>query len=61
MENKTFKAASKYVDSIIELHGQNYKAIHKSILTNCINSNYSRNSNDFITYVWQILNTKFPS
>lgn len=61
MENKTYLAAAKFVDQIIEIHGPNYLSVQKAILNNCVNSGYSRNSNHFITYVWQILNTKFQS
>ena len=58
MENQTYKMANEYVNQMIELHGPNYLRIHKAILDNCVNSNYSRQSNDFVTYVWQILDEK---
>jgi len=56
MENKTYQSASKYVDQMIDLHGSNAR---KKILDNCVNSRYVRNSNEFVTYVWQILNNRY--
>lgn len=61
MENKTYGSASKYVDQMIDLHGTNYSILRQKILDNCVNSSYSRSSNEFITYVWQILNEKYKS
>ena len=55
MENQTYKMAKEYVNQMIELYGPNYLRIHKAILDNCVNSKYSRQSNDFVTYVWKIL------
>lgn len=61
MENKTYQAAAKFVDQIIDQYGPKYSNVYKAILNNCVNSNYSSSSNDFVTCVWQVLNTKFPS
>lgn len=61
MENKTYKSAAKFVDQMINQHGPNYLSVHKAILNNCVNADYSRSSNQFITYVWQVLNAKYPS
>ena len=61
MENKTYQAAYKFVDQMIDEYGPKYSNVYKAILNNCVNSSYSRSSNEFITWVWQVLNTKFPS
>jgi len=61
MENKTYQAAEKFVAQMIDEYGPKYSNVYKAILDNCVNSNYSMSSNDFITYVWKVLNTKFPS
>jgi hypothetical protein len=61
MKNKTYQAASKFVDQIIEQCGPKYSNVYKAILNNCVNSSYYSSSNEFITCVWQVLNTKFPS
>ena len=61
MENKTYQSASKYVEEMIDLYGPKYSNIHKAILDNCVNSEYVRYSNDFVTYVWQVLNKKYEN
>ena len=61
MENKTYQSAGKFVDQMIEIYGPKYSNVYQVILDNCVNSNYSSSSNDFVTCVWQVLNTKFPS
>jgi hypothetical protein len=61
MENKTYQAAAKFVDQMIEIYGPKYSSVYKAILNNCVNSNYARSSNEFVTCVWQVLNTKFQS
>lgn len=61
MENKTYGSASKYVEQMIDLYGPRYSNVRQKILDNCVNSGYSRRSNDFVTCVWQILNEKYKS
>jgi len=61
MENKTYQSAGKFVDQMIDQYGPKYSNVYKAILDNCANAEYTRYSNEFVTCVWQVLNTKFPS
>ena len=46
---------------MIDLYGPKYSNVHRAILDNCVNSEYVRYSNDFVTYVWQVLNKKYEN
>jgi hypothetical protein len=59
--NQTYQSALKYVNDMIGINGNNYKVIHTKILQNMVNSEYGRNSNLFVSYVWEIFNNKFKS
>lgn len=60
-KNKTYQSALKYVNDMIDINGNNYKVIYAKILQNMVNSEFGRNSNLFVDYVWQIFNNKFKS
>lgn len=50
----------KYVDEMIKLHGD-YRTVRRKILTNLVNSEFSRSSNSFVDKVWAELHSRFPS
>jgi hypothetical protein len=60
-KDKTYKTALNYVNEMIIINGNDYKLIHANILKNMVNSEHSRNSNLFVSHVWEILNNKFKS
>ena len=39
----------------------NQKKIRQAILDNIVNNEYVRNSNDFVTIMWDLFNKQFPS
>lgn len=52
--------AKKYLDDMIKRHGD-HKSVRKNILSNLVNSKYSRATDSFITKVWAEFNKRFPS
>jgi len=50
-----------YFQKMIEIHGNNSKKVHYSILNNLVNSQYGRTSNATILEVWAEFNKYFKS
>ena len=61
MNNEIYIIAEKLINSYIKQVNGNMNKVRQLILTNLVNSKYTRNSNNFITIIWDKFNEKYPS
>ena len=60
-KKQAFKLANNYLNRLKTGEFKSYKDMNFAILSNVVNSQYNRNSNLFITYFWECINTKYNS
>lgn len=53
--------AKRVFDYFVKKFNNDSKKIHQEIRKNVVNSPYSKASNDYVTYMWDLYKKRFPS